>query len=124
MLVFKAIAFFWPFLKEMILGEKTIRESLKSHKGRLLLIGVILASFGLNAFTIPKLIKISAAHVELQRKYAAATRDYKDPGAAPPSPPNREQTPYESTKEFFERLREQERQGREQREQLQREQHR
>jgi len=119
MLVFKAIAFFWPFLKEMILGEKTIRESLRSHKGRLLLIAAILASFALNAFTIPKLVKISAAHVELQRKYAAVTREYRDPGAAPPPPPNKEQSPYETTKEFFERLREQE-----QRERLQREQHR
>ena len=109
MFAWKAVAFFWPFLKEMILGEQTIRESAKTHKGRLLLIGVILASFALNAFTIPKLVKISAAHVELQRKYAAVMREARDPGAAPPPPPPMpEQTGniYDDTKRFFEQLQE------------------
>ncbi len=119
MFVWKAVAFFWPFLKEMILGEQTIRESLKSHKGRLLLIGVILASFALNAFTLPKLVKISAAHVELQRKYNAATRDYPDPRTGPPPPvvtPEKNLSPYQSTKQFFEHLRALEQQEREERE--------
>ena len=139
MLVLKAITFFWPFLKEMILGEKTLKESLKTHKGRVLLIGVILFSIALNFFAIPKLVAISREHIELRKKYKEMTEPAPPdaPGPAvvkgpvtppepPPSPP-RQPEPYRSeptrtsqnkpvdsqesyrrTKEFFDRIREQE----------------
>lgn len=112
MLTFKAITFFWPFLKEMILGESSMKDALKSHKGRVLLIGVILLSIVLNVFTIPRLIAISAAHVELQRKYAQALRDTgTELPQPPPSSSEPKGTPYEETKKFFEHLQEIEKQN-------------
>jgi|SRR6185312_1317547 len=66
---FKLIAFLFPFIKEMILGEKTVQEAIRTNKVRVFLIGLILLSFFLNIVFIPKLVKISADYVILDRKY-------------------------------------------------------
>jgi outer membrane biosynthesis protein TonB len=67
----------FPFIKEMILGEKSIKEALKTNKMRVFLIGLILLSFFLNMFTLPKLVKISADYVILDRKYKELEDKYK-----------------------------------------------
>lgn len=77
MSAFKLITFLFPFIKEMILGEKTIKEALKTNKMRVFLIGLILLSFFLNMFTIPKLVKISADYVILDRKYKELDERFK-----------------------------------------------
>lgn len=69
MSAFKLITFLFPFVKEMLLGEKTIREALKTNKMRVFLIGLILLSFFLNMTVIPRMIRISADYVLLDRKY-------------------------------------------------------
>lgn len=77
MSAFKLITFIFPFIKEMILGEKTIKEALKTNKMRVFLIGLILLSFFLNMFTIPKLVRISADYVILDRKYKELEDKFK-----------------------------------------------
>jgi hypothetical protein len=73
MWILKILAFLWPFIKEMVLGDKTLREALKDNKKKVLLALMILASIGLNFFTISRLVIISKDHVVLQKKYVAAT---------------------------------------------------
>ena len=116
MLVFKVIGLLFPFIKEMILGEKTVKEAIKTNKLRVLLIGAICLSILLNFLTIPRLVQISARHVALQKKYDLATREYKEPAA--PTPPLADSQlpkpdptiadPYKRTKDFFEQIRDQE----------------
>lgn len=97
MSAFKLLTFLFPFIKEMILGEKTIKEALKTNKMRVFLIGLILLSFFLNMFTIPKLVRISADYVILDRKYKELEDKYKGinqsshpvvkPSTVPQAPP-------------------------------------
>jgi hypothetical protein len=115
----KIISFLWPFLKEVILGDRTIREALRHHVGRILLIGLILLSVGLNFLTVPKLLSISYEYIELKRKYEQLSKARGvDPPAQPPAlrpeQPTETAAPqvphdsYHSTKEFYERLRKRE----------------
>lgn len=69
MLIFKALAFVWPFLKEMLLGDKSISEALRSAKGKLAVAVFVTASIVLNAFTIPRLVEISSDYISLRKKH-------------------------------------------------------
>ena len=66
---FKLLPFIWPFVKELILGDKTMIEAFKTNKKKVMLVAVIMFSFALNIFLVPKLVAISSAHVVLQREH-------------------------------------------------------
>lgn len=66
---YKLISLLFPFVKEMVLGEKTLREALKTNKMRVFLIFLIMFSFFCNIFFIPKLIRVSTDWVILEKKY-------------------------------------------------------
>jgi hypothetical protein len=85
MLIFRIIGFLWPFLKEMILGDKTLKEALKSHKGRVLLIAGIILSVCINFFAIPRLVDISSKYVLLKREYESLQWDMKEMIKPPPA---------------------------------------
>ncbi|MDR3392327.1 MAG: hypothetical protein P4L77_11395 [Sulfuriferula sp.] len=69
MSAFKLISMLFPFIKEMVLGEKTVREAFKTNKMRVFMLGLIMFVFFGFAFTLPKLIRISADYVMLEKKY-------------------------------------------------------
>lgn len=68
---FKLIAFIFPFIKEMVLGEKTVRQALKTNKMKVLILGVIMLSFLMNMMLVPKYVKLAANYVGLEKKYKA-----------------------------------------------------
>lgn len=120
----QTIKFLWPFLKEMILGDKTLKEALRHHFWRVVLMGLIILSIALNFLTIPRLLAISYDHVELKRRYAELVKQ-RWPQADVEGPPDREisgaaeaaELPkpldpaaeqYRQSKEFFDRLKAQE----------------
>lgn len=80
MLMWRTITLLWPFLKELFLGKKTLREALKTNKGRVLLIGAIIGSVVMNIWLVPNIVRISADYVELKHKYD----DLKTVPEAPP----------------------------------------
>jgi hypothetical protein len=101
----------------MILGDKTLREALRHHFGRVLLIALIISSIALNFFTIPKLLTISYEHVELKRRYSEIVKQHGLPAAVEPpahgkgeestavaTPGDRSAEDYRQSKEFFDRL--------------------
>jgi hypothetical protein len=55
----------------MVLGEKTIREAVKTNKRKVFLMLLILFSFFLNLWSIPKIFRITDEYVKLEKKYAA-----------------------------------------------------
>lgn len=59
----------WPFLKEMFLGDKTVGQALKTNKMRVLLLFLVLGSFAMNFFVLPRTYEISAQYVELERAH-------------------------------------------------------
>lgn len=122
MLVLKAIRFFWPFLKEMFLGGKTLREAARLHFGRLLFVLLFLGSIAVNAWLFPRLLDISLQLVELKRSHSAllkkcypnsdpAGSDETEP-ASPAVKPAASQPAaddhYNDTLEFFRRLQQRE----------------
>ena len=65
----KIISMIFPFIREMILGDKTLLEAIKTNKLKVLLLAAIMASFFLNVTMIPKLIEISNRYVRLHDRY-------------------------------------------------------
>lgn len=128
------IRFLWPFLKEMILGDRSLKEAIKHHKWRVLLLGTVILSIVLNFLTIPRLLSLAHDHVELKRKYATLLKQHwpsadvsVEPTWETPQQPPAE-APVEEPKssgelehsvellresqEFFKRLQQQEQRGR------------
>ena len=68
-LTMKVLRFLWPFIREMVLGEKTLKQAVKTNKGRVFIIGVIFASFVTNFYIIPKVWSISSDYLELKKNY-------------------------------------------------------
>lgn len=69
MLMWRTITLLWPFLKELFLGKKTLREALKTNKGRVFIILAIIGSVVMNIWLVPNIVRISADYVELKHKY-------------------------------------------------------
>lgn len=65
----KVLGLFLPFIREMVLGGKSLKEAFKTNKMRVLIAALIVASITINFFGIPKFIAISADYVILNRKY-------------------------------------------------------
>jgi hypothetical protein len=69
MSAFKLVAFIFPFIREMILGEKSLREAVKTNKMRVFVIFLIMLSIFMNFFFLPKLVRVSADYVMLEHQY-------------------------------------------------------
>lgn len=59
----------WPFLKEMFLGDKTVMQAIRTNKMRVFLLFMVLGSFAMNLFVLPRTYEISAQYVELERAH-------------------------------------------------------
>lgn len=84
----KTIAFIWPFLKEMVLGSKSLSEAMKTNKLRVAFIAMIVLSIGMNFFTVTRLVVVSLDYIKLKReheKVVGVTRP-KKPTETPPTP--------------------------------------
>jgi hypothetical protein len=66
---FKLLPYIWPFLKDMILGRKTFLEALRDNKKKALLVIVIIFSFGLNFFLVPRTTRMAMDYIALDKKY-------------------------------------------------------
>lgn len=69
MWVIKVLMFLWPFLKEMILGPKSVGQAIQTNKMKVLTLGVVLISFMLNFFMIPRLVAISSDYLTAKKEY-------------------------------------------------------
>lgn len=74
MLFFKLFGFVWPYLKELVLGDRSIRQAMRHNKLRMLFVAAIFCSFGLNFLAIPKVFSLSARIVALQKNTCLPTK--------------------------------------------------
>jgi hypothetical protein len=65
----KVLPYIWPFIREMVLGRKSILAALRDNKKKVLFISLVLFSFCLNFLTIPRLLSLSAQYVALEKRY-------------------------------------------------------
>lgn len=133
-LAFRTIRLLWPFLREMILGDKSLSEAVRHNFWRVLLIGLIMLSFLTNFLVVPRFLRLSYQYVELEKLNKRLVRerwpqaDWADgaqrsaSGPVHPSPvakeppepprPDSAQEEYRRTRELFDRLDAPARQGR------------
>lgn len=74
----KVVIFIWPFLKEMFLGDQSVREAVENNKIRVLAIGIICLSIALNFFTVPKVVAISKSYMELAKQKEQLEKKLKE----------------------------------------------
>lgn len=79
----KILTFLWPFVKELTLGDKTLLEALKTNKKKVFFAAVVMLSFAINIFVVPKLVAISNSHVILQREHDALKAKCDAPKTSP-----------------------------------------
>ena len=70
---FKTIEMIWPFIREMVIGDKSLLDALKYNKKRVLLVILIFVSIGTNFFSIHRLITISQQYIVLNNKLLKIT---------------------------------------------------
>jgi hypothetical protein len=92
MLAWKTVTLLWPFLKELFLGKKTLREALKTNKGRVFVILGIIGSVILNVWLVPNIVRISADYVDLKHRYDDLKKSDDTKQPAPPTPPTKVKT--------------------------------
>ena len=66
---FKLLPYIWPFLKDMILGRKTMLEALRDNKKKVLLVVIVIFSLGLNFFMVPRTTRMAIDYLALDKKY-------------------------------------------------------
>lgn len=79
MLFLKILSMLWPFIKEAVLGDKTVMETFRTNKMKFVGVFIIIASLGLNYFVVSKIIFISREHIALLKKYKAMESSKKSP---------------------------------------------
>lgn len=67
MFAVQILKFLWPFIKEMIIGKNSFRYALRKNRVKVFFFALVILSFFLNLVLVPRLISISASHVELSR---------------------------------------------------------
>jgi hypothetical protein len=67
MWIIKVLTLLWPFIKDMVLGDKTLAEAIKDNKKKVMLALMILFSLGLNFFLVSRLIIVSQNYVTLEK---------------------------------------------------------
>jgi len=63
MWIIKLISFIWPFLKEMILGDKTVTETVRANKLKTLFVFMGVLSLCLNFLLVQRLVILGKNHL-------------------------------------------------------------
>lgn len=84
MWILKVLAFLWPFIKEMVLGDKSLKEAIRDNKKKVAFAIFVLCSVGMNFFLISRLVVISQKYLEFQKAHPAIVA--KVNGEKPPVP--------------------------------------
>jgi len=98
----KVLRFLWPFVREMVLGEKTLPEAVKTNKGRVFIIGLIFVSFVTNLYIVPKVWSISSDYIDLKKTHEALLAKSQNPApvAVKPTPTVKPPTARDSPKDL------------------------
>jgi len=64
---FKILTMLWPFVKEMLFGQKKAGQILTEHKAMVAMMVLIVASVALNAFLIKRVVGISQEYLILKK---------------------------------------------------------
>lgn len=74
---FKIIPYIWPFIREMVFGNKPILKAMRDNKKKVFFAMLILFSFGLNFVAVPRLVTMSMQYIALDKRYKELDAKYK-----------------------------------------------
>lgn len=57
----------YPFLKEAIIGKRSLRAALTNNKKKVVVLGIVMASITINLFSVPKIISLSLLQLHNQK---------------------------------------------------------
>jgi len=86
MSLIKIFLFIWPFIKEMVLGEKSMREAARDNKMKVLLAIVLSCSLVVNIFSVNRLWTLSQEYLDLRKEHALLDGKYKKIASGEHSP--------------------------------------
>ena len=72
--IIKILLFIWPFVKEMVLGDKSLRQAMKDNKRKVAIAFFIIASLALNMVTLTRLWTLSAQYLELEKRQSVSVK--------------------------------------------------
>lgn len=75
MWIIKLMGFIWPFIKEMILGDKTVAEAVATNKIKTLLISIGILSLLLNLLLVQRLVVLGKNHIENLKQQAESKKN-------------------------------------------------
>jgi len=71
LMAFKILTMLWPFVRELLFGQKTPRQIVREHKIMVVVVAFLAASLVMNVFITQRLVAISHDYIALQKKYKA-----------------------------------------------------
>lgn len=71
----KVLIFVWPFLKELLLGEATVKEAVQNNKVRVVAIFIIALSLALNFLALPRLVYLAKEHLDLVKAHNQSEKE-------------------------------------------------
>lgn len=69
MSVLKLVSLLFPFVRDMILGESSLKYAFKTNKLRVLLLFFLMFCFAWTAYSIPRIVEMAAEQVKLEHRY-------------------------------------------------------
>lgn len=70
MSIIKILVFIWPFIKEMVLGDRSVRDAARDNKMKVLLAFVLAGSIGMNIFSVNRLWTLSQEYLGVKKEFA------------------------------------------------------
>jgi len=68
----------YPFLKEAIIGKRSLKSALANNKKKVIVLGLVMASLTINLFSVPKIISLSLLQLHNQKLIQEYTKTKAD----------------------------------------------
>jgi hypothetical protein len=88
MSVLKLVSLLFPFVRDMILGESSLKYALKTNKLRVALLFLLMFCFGWTIYSVPRLLEMAAEQVSLEHRYKSLEDPHSGPAARVARPVN------------------------------------
>lgn len=81
MSVLKLVSLLFPFVRDMILGEASLKYALKTNKLRVLLLFFLMVCFAWTVYSVPRIVGMAADQVKLEHQYQALEKQNQNKAA-------------------------------------------
>jgi hypothetical protein len=80
--VLKLVSLLFPFVRDMILGDSSLKYALKTNKLRVLLLFFLMFCFAWTIYSVPRIVEMAAEQVRLEHQYQVLEKKQHEPLAS------------------------------------------